>query len=292
MKFIKIISVCSCLLLFACKQQEQSAGQQQISDSTQKSQSAAAPIPTKLDKVSMVHNVRNYIDSIKGILPGLSPRQADMLYKATRHFVEDQLTLLKGEGHLMEWYYDLSNPATQPDSIRHELKLYQSVGLEAWDIGEGYLELRTVPDFYVRIFDKYVSSDYASFMKVACAEDSVLYQADAGLIIPFSAIAQRLLNWEQFIKDFPASDLKGEAKEKYIAYLNGYLLGEDNTPTFEGSVLQEEPAATYKAIAAAYSDTFTGALSAQFLERFHSGSSTSEERQAFIAETEAELKTK
>jgi len=284
LSYLPALLLCCTLVSIGCRSNHKQTPKQKVQDTTviAPSQSNATRLSeASIDRATFARRITHLIDSVTAVLPGLSPKKADQLYTITKAFIDSQLTLYCGDAHFLDWYSDLDSPDMQPDSVRREITLYRSLHMEPWDIGEGILELRTMPDFYVRVFGKYLSPDYLSFVQLTCSEDSVLYQADAGILIPFTAVADRLLHWEAFIRKCPGSGLKKTAQETYAYYLSGYLLGEDNTPTFENDVMQEEALNAYQQTAGKYPDTYTGTLSRQFLEKFKDQPSDSDERHAF-----------
>lgn len=203
-------------------------------------------------------------------LKALTPEQANKLYESyLKDNVQDVMDIQNHEGHLLEtnnyysyFYNDKGETITPPDSIAVKVALLDKAGLEFWEIGEGYVDVRTQPDFYLSIFKNYVTDDYSDFIKINAEEDKVLYTADAGFVISFKDVGKRVLNWESFIRKHPDSKLITQAKEMYSDYQLGYLFGVDNTPTMEhpGTKPYPENLVEFNSFIAQNPDSFTTRL--------------------------------
>jgi hypothetical protein len=173
--------------------------------------------------------------------------EANALYQAYKSQNDSLIMRLQeAEANILNNYYRyFSNEAgeavTPPDSIQQKVNMLSKAGLEFWEIGEGYVDIRTKPAFYLDIFKNYVSEDFKMFIGLVAEEDKVLYQADAGLAISFKDVGRRVLHWEDFIAKHPYSRLTPQALELYREYQNGYLLGMDNTPTVDNMTNKPYP---------------------------------------------------
>lgn len=107
--------------------------------------------------------------------------------------------------------------------------------LEYSEIGEGYVEIDPLHDFYYKIFKDYVTNDYKDYLYLKSEENKSLYSADAGLVISFKDLGDRIISWENFMAKYPNSKLIPSVKEQYKSYQMDYLVGQDNTPTTERS---------------------------------------------------------
>jgi hypothetical protein len=120
-----------------------------------------------------------------------------------------------------------------PDDVKKHVDTIQSGGLEFWDVGEGYTEIRFKPYHYYNLYKSKVSDDYKYFLKTEAKEETVLYMGDAALIITFKELGDRILSWEKFITTYPKSPLLPRVTKKYQEYVVNYLFGLDNTSTYE-----------------------------------------------------------
>lgn len=165
-------------------------------------------------------------------LKSISDKDANALYE--KYFEENGYLLHKIEekqATILDNFYS-ENTVDQKNVKLFEEKLskYQ---LEIEEIGEGYVEITTKNDFYYNIFKDYVTKDYKDYLYLKSEENKSLYSADAGLIITFKDLGDRIISWENFMTKYPDSKLINSVKDKYKRYQMDYLIGQDNTPTFE-----------------------------------------------------------
>lgn len=166
-------------------------------------------------------------------LNSLSKREANKLYAT--YFVESEALLDKITNSDMALvldnrYSSNSTEAMQVSSFVNALEKHQ---LKYRDIGEGYVEIIPEHDFYYTLFKDYVTDDYLQYLALKKEENKTLYAADAGLMISFEELGDRIIDWENFVFSFPNSDLITEVKQENKVYRNHYLIGLDNTPTHE-----------------------------------------------------------
>ena len=113
-------------------------------------------------------------------------------------------------------------------------KVLNKYDLELWDIGEGIVTIRELPHLYYDLFKDYVTDDYKEYLKIWAKDNEELYQADAGLMISFEELGERIITWENFLNKFPNSTLKQRVNDLLNSYREDYILGMDNTPTIDG----------------------------------------------------------
>lgn len=194
----------------------------------------------EMSELSTEHYVTNLInrrEAIKKQLPGINHSVAVQLYQSIVLYMDTVITgITKNEGNWLDeyvnYYDEKKKEIVLPVTIQSRVDLLATAGLEPWPIGEGMTELRTVPRFYTDIFQSSLPADYRQYLQIRADEDTVLYSADAGIIIPLEMVGVRVLSWERFLTNFPNSVFWIEAREHYQGYLRDYLLGEDNTPSF------------------------------------------------------------
>ena len=113
-------------------------------------------------------------------------------------------------------------------------KILNKYDLELWDIGEGMVTIRELPHLYYDMFKDYVTDDYKEYLKIWAKDDEKLYQADAGLLVSFEEIGERIITWENFLNQYPNSKLNVKVTALLNSYREDYLLGMENTPTRDG----------------------------------------------------------
>lgn len=177
-------------------------------------------------------------------LDSLSPDEANALYdsyisESAAQIIEIEKTEEKFINSYFNDFYNRNKSI--PDSVSIKINLLDRAGLEIWDIGEGMFELRAIPEFYLRIFEKHVTADYREYMTLLAEDDKVLFDNDAALNIPLDDVAKRVLNWENFVEKYPHSKIIAAAKENYRYYQQAFLLGADNTPSIAYETSELDP---------------------------------------------------
>ena len=241
-------------------------------DSTNKKELDAPELSTE----NYVTNLINRREAIQKQVTGTGSATAVQLYQSLVLYMDTVITgITRNEQNwLSEYvnYYDETKKViVLPVTIQDRINLLATAGLEPWPIGEGMTDLRTVPRFYTDLFQSSLPPDYRQYLRIRADEDTILYSADAGVIIPLDLVGIRVLNWERFLINFPNSVFWGEARDHYQHYLRDYLLGEDNTPSFSDiddiKSLLPDNRKEYLLFLEHYGNTPTAATVRSFLEK-------------------------
>jgi len=158
-----------------------------------------------------------YQEAMAARIGGINELETDLLENYSNYYDQEQEKLVF------------------PDSIQKRVDLFKDTDLEFWEIGEGFAEIRFKPYHYYTMFKGKVTQDYEYFLQTEAKENTELFSADAGLGISFKEVGDRVLSWEKFLKEYPTSGLLEDARQHYQYYGYTYLMGMDNTPTFEFS---------------------------------------------------------
>lgn len=250
---------------------------------------------TKPDTKNFITTFLQQKKNVSDKLKTLTKKQADALYLTYKKQNDSLLTALQGyEANTLDNYYNLfytnGDKIKIPDSLQNKVNLLTSAGLEFWEIGEGYVEIRTKPDFYKEIFNNKVSEDVNQYIAITARESTELYTADAGLLLPFNQIGERVITWERFISKYPRGILIKEAKENYANYQINYLFGTDNTPTMDypDTKLPDENKNEFKRFIKKYPESFTSKLANTILE--YKGNSYDDLKKKITSDQENYLK--
>lgn len=218
-------------------------------------------------------------------LKNIKGKEANKLYKNYLKDNQQLLTQINGqEVPLLDNFYTddkrIQN-LLQDETIR--LKKY---GLEMEELGEGYVEINTIHDFYYTIFKDNVTPDYKEYLNLTCEENKTLYAADAGLVISFKDLGDRIISWEKFIENYPNSDLLNEVKESKQYYQLDYIFGLDNTPTTEtydkdNIYIYDENKEEFQRFITKYPDSPTTELVKYYMENY--------KKEGIIAEIRAKI---
>ncbi|GEJ44355.1 hypothetical protein [Chryseobacterium sp. ON_d1] len=185
-----------------------------------------------------IKSLQWYRAKIEKEMAGNSPEQNDKVYedylKIRSKYTECLMNLHTGVLDKYVNYYDSDKDQYNfPDNIKKIASELKKAGLEFREVGEGMTEIWTIPGYYSSLFKNKVTPDYEAYISQTDKESESYYAADAGLIISWEQLGDRLIFWENFMNKYPESRLIKTVKQDYNDYLSDYLLGMDNTPTYE-----------------------------------------------------------
>lgn len=227
------------------------------------------PLTGTISTEAYVTKLKRDADAIRKTLPGLKPEQAAAAYTAFRLSVDSAVAgISANEGSWLDTfvnYYDNDGNLNPPASVQKRIQLLATVDIEPRGIGEGYTELYTTPHFYVKLFKPYLPADYQEFVQLSADEDTVLFDGDAAIVIPWNEIGERVEHWDRFLQTYPSSQLLKTARNNYRNYLHAYVFGEENTRTSENGKLMEDVETDFKAFAARNASKPSGRIIAKLL---------------------------
>lgn len=216
-----------------CKKQEVSA--ETVGQDTpihgETIQAGTAEDSTVLFVAQIVKNKKEALAQLKGVSTEKANKIYDKLFSSN---VEALTAINNFEGSFLETAHATDEPAKEERLKVLENKI-KPAGLELWDIGEGMVIVRTVPDYYKKIFSGKVTADYDEGISIVAYEEKELWEADAAVSIPWKDLGERVVAWENFIKKYPKSEFRKEAEDTYKMYRYAFLLGLDNTPVIDFS---------------------------------------------------------
>ena len=117
------------------------------------------------------------------------------------------------------------------EKLNKQNKYLDNYGLEVVEIEEGFM-LTEKKDFYYNIFKNYVSDDYKDFLKLR-SEDIEYIDYFSSLEEQPEIIADKVINWENFLEKYPDSKLKEKAQNICYTYRDDYLLALTSSQTTE-----------------------------------------------------------
>ncbi|WP_175622303.1 tetratricopeptide repeat protein [Chryseobacterium schmidteae] len=133
----------------------------------------------------------------------------------------------------INYHIGFDSPPNLPDTVKKVAAELKKVNLEFRELGEGVTEIETIPSYYSSIFKGKVTPDFETYISGKDREGKENYAVDAGLLITWEELGERVIFWENFVKKYPNSSLIKTAKEDYSTYLSDYLFGMDKTSTYE-----------------------------------------------------------
>jgi hypothetical protein len=187
------------------------------------------------------------LDYIKTCLPvNLAERDSVMLLFNVKFF-----KIANGLTDSLETKYASIVKLMDTDSNSVKLKVFQK-NLKDCGIGifstEGNYYLDVLPDYFYNNFKNRVSPGVRAYLDLRRHELAEGFSEDAGLLISFEQLYQRVKHWEKYLSDFPHTIYTAEAGNYYNTYLKTLLTGMDNSRVFEmdDDVITSEVKAVYE----------------------------------------------
>jgi hypothetical protein len=172
------------------------------------------------------------MDYIKTCLPADLPERDSVVLLFNLKFYK--VTNLLSES-LENKYLWVGN---QIDSNKHTAKLKAfKANLKDCGIGvfssEGNYYLDVLPDYFYQQFKDRVSAGVQAYLEIRRHELAEGFSEDAGMLISFKQLYQRVKNWEKYLDDYPHTVYGNEADNYYTNYLETLLTGMDNSRVFD-----------------------------------------------------------
>lgn len=131
--------------------------------------------------------------------------------------------------------------ADVPKEWQEKIEKLKKYDIELIYEGEGFHSFQYRHDYFYKTFKGKVTKDLEAFLYNYSEDDKNVFQMDAGIVVPWKDVRARVLRWEKYIKKYPESRYNVTAKEVFAYYLQSYLLGMDNTGTYELSTKEIYP---------------------------------------------------
>ncbi|MGU3375679.1 hypothetical protein [Chryseobacterium sp. M5A1_1a] len=251
-----IVAIC---LLFAavvsCKKETEVSDVKPVNDSIAKNEAredqykpidtACSPNYKTEDYITALQWYRTKIDKE---IAGNSPEQNDKVYESYVK-IRDKYTSCLNDLHIeiLDKYVDYKTrePDTYnlPDNIKKLASELNKVGLEFRVMGEGLIEIHSLPGYYESVFKNKLTPDYEVYISQLAKDNKDNYAVNGGLLITWEELGDRLIFWENFINKYPKSPLIKTVKEDYNNYLLDYLLGMDSDRIYdseEGKIFDDK----------------------------------------------------
>jgi hypothetical protein len=127
----------------------------------------------------------------------------------------------------------------EPVVVSKKVKAYEdslkAYGFTVMYDGEGGTYVGQDRDFIAKHFYNYVSATMKEYLEQVNKENKAEFSADAGIIIDPKKHVDRIIWWENFIREHPDFRLAHTAIENKKYYLLYLLTGMDNTPVLSHS---------------------------------------------------------
>ena len=158
-----------------------------------------------------------------------------------------------------------------PDSIKKKMELYDKLQIKIIENNDGSYNLKYVPGFYYEMFKTKASHGLRDYLKIATSQRKEPIVVNGTITQDWSEISDRLIVWENYLKKYPNTAYKINAKEKYLELIQLYLFGNKITPSYSIEIKKIEPVIEqeYMNTIKKYGKTTTGILTKSFLDYFY-----------------------
>ncbi|SUA44041.1 Uncharacterised protein [Neisseria zoodegmatis] len=245
----KTLNIAALFLLAACGESAVHTAEQPVRTQAssavaeQAEKKAEQPKETVTDKrEKLLAQFAAQTAEIEARLKKASPQEADRLYEqfesAPREgSILSQLNDVEGEWlnnfYSAPHWKETESGGWRPTALlRKKKQQAAAVGLEYVYLSEGEGVLRLKSDFMLNLFGCCVSPDYHAYLDTLAETQKSVVATDAAVHVSWPELGDKVALWESFLSEYPNSRLKEQAESYYQGYLELFLLGADNTPTY------------------------------------------------------------
>lgn len=188
-----------------------------------------------------LYSIRVYEQWLRQNLSKMSFEEIDAAYVSFREFYYNEINQYNDQ--LETIYPDLNERMNEPDDpkMKELMKLLELCGSELLQ-SEGFYYIDQRSDYFQSIFREDASSEMKEYLEIRSKELKEGFSEDAGLLITFEQLYNRVVTWEKYLAENPDFILNEEIKGTLSMYLSTLMTGMDNTPAFDyetGKLLPE-----------------------------------------------------
>ena len=176
-----------------------------------------------LDKVP-AEDARQMVSQLEDyIAQEASPKLGEMLNEAFDYeYIDD---------YMLDEFNNRPEDIEDPD-LRAIMQMIRAGGMLVND-AEGALYVDVDYDFIHQKFASVFTDDVRAYYQLQDLAVDKPFAEDAGLLISWDELAERIYGYEKFMKNYPDSEYLSSAGETWGIYVNAYLLGLENTPVYD-----------------------------------------------------------
>ncbi|RRJ89316.1 hypothetical protein EG240_12200 [Paenimyroides tangerinum] len=210
------------------------------------------------------HTLKTKLKKTKG-------KNADNLYLEYSKLLNSLIKELETNEYNSLSIYNKWENEIAPDSIQKKMELYDKLQIKIIENNDGSYNLKYRPGFYYDMFKYKASKDLREYLKLATLQRKKPIVVDGLINEDWSEISNRLIIWENFIKNNPNSAYKEDAKGKYLELIQLYLFGNKNERSYSIDTKKIEPLTEqeYMNFVKKYGKTTTGIITKNFLDFFY-----------------------
>lgn len=208
---------------------------------------------------------------LKSKLKKAKGKNADNLYLEYSKLLNSLIKELETNEYNSLSIYNKWENETAPDSIQKKMELYDKLQIKIIENNDGTYNLKYRPGFYYEMFKHKASRDLREYLKIATSQRKNPIVLNGEINEDWSEISNRLIVWENFIKQNPNSAFKEDAKGKYLELIQLYFFGNKNERPYSLEIKKIEPQVEqeYMNFVKKYGKTTTGTLTKNYLDYFY-----------------------
>ena len=189
-----------------------------------------------------VHFIEGYPEAAGAPVYDTLYRQfVEFYYKAAMPFTD--MFSPERYGRILDRQYD----KPEDPQLKNFLSYLEIYAIKPVSI-EGNFEADADPEFFYNVFSKKASPALLDFLVIEKKEMAEGFEMDAGLMIEYPQVYERIEAWGKFMNDHPGHVQTEQALMNYQIYLRTLLFGMDNSPVFEDGVLAADIKKLYETI--------------------------------------------
>lgn len=213
--------------------------------------------------------------TLKQMLEEVSAAEADEFIRTLEAYYETNLPVVEKQYEAeniqrelsdLDWPFTESQiPNIKDESVRGLVKQTLAGGYKL-ETTEGYI-FPVVDYSKLMTFSDKVTTAMQTYLDLMAMESNEKTASDGGLVISLEELTRRTLAAESYVITFPDTAERMKVEDRFIQYLNYYLVGLNNTPIFdyETFILLPEVKAQFEQMVESHSETVVGQLTKQML---------------------------
>jgi len=209
--------------------------------------------------------------TLKSKLKKAKKKEVDKIYVEYSKLLNSLIQELEANEYNSLTIYNKWDNEITPDSIQKKMELYDKLQIKIIENNDGTYNLKYRPGFYYDMFKTKASKELSEYLKLATLQRKKPIVVDGVINEDWSEISNRLIIWENYIKQNPNSAYKEDAKGKYLELIQLYLFGNKNERSYSIDTKKIEPLTEqeYMNFVKKYGKTTTGIITKNFLDFFY-----------------------
>lgn len=166
----------------------------------------------------------------------------DQLMHEFRSYYFAALSAYEKKSKVGQWEY----PAADSDRLEFE----QTIASAGWSVreSEGMYCLGEKAGWFEERFGTILTQPFKKYLHIRAEEIQQGFARDAGLLISWDQLRERIAMWEQFLRTYPGFVAKSEIRDRLDVYVRTFVTGMDNSRinNFNSKKLRSDVKAAYE----------------------------------------------